>query len=84
LGAVPAGLSEQCAGRIVVRKIDVDQFEGIWERFNFRGIPAMLVFNDGQQIHRVIGFGGKKQLRAGGAESPQLDEIRTGIKALKV
>jgi thioredoxin len=61
---VLAALAEQWAGRIVVRKIEVDQFDGIWERFNFRGIPAMLVFKDGQEIHRVIGFGGKKQLMA--------------------
>jgi thioredoxin len=61
---VLAELAEQWAGRIVVRKIDVDQFEGIWERFNFRGIPAMIMFKDGEEIHRVIGFGGKKQLLA--------------------
>src|SRR5258708_6670261 len=39
-------LAEQRAGRIVVRKIDVDQFDGIWDRFNFRGIAAMLMFKD--------------------------------------
>jgi thioredoxin len=61
---VLAGLAEQWAGRIVVRKIDVDQFDGIWERFNFRGIPAMLMFKDGKEIHRVIGFGGKAKLVA--------------------
>jgi thioredoxin len=61
---VLAELAEQWAGRIVVRKIDVDQFDGIWERFNFRGIPAMLMFKDGKEIHRVIGFGGRKQLVA--------------------
>jgi thioredoxin len=61
---VLAGLAEHWAGRIVVRKIDVDQFEGIWERFNFRGIPAMILFKDGEEIHRVIGFGGKAKLLA--------------------
>ena len=61
---VLAELAEQWEGRIVVRKIDVDQFDGIWDRFDFRGIPAMLMFKDGQEIHRVIGFGGKKQLMA--------------------
>ena len=61
---VLAELAEQWAGRIVVRKIDVDQFDGIWEKFNFRGIPAMLMFKDGQEIHRVIGFGGKAKLVA--------------------
>jgi thioredoxin len=61
---VLAGLAEHWAGRIVIRKIDVDQFDGIWERFNFRGIPAMLMFKDGKEIHRVIGFGGKAKLVA--------------------
>ena len=61
---VLAGLAEQWSGRIVVRKIDVDRFEGIWERFNFRGIPAMILFQDGEEVHRVIGFGGKAQLVA--------------------
>ena len=61
---VLAELAEQCAGRIVVRKIDVDQFDGIWEQFDFRGIPAMIMFKDGKEIHRVIGFGGKKKLMA--------------------
>jgi thioredoxin len=61
---VLAGLAEQWAGRIVVRKINVDQFDGIWERFNFRGIPAMIMFKDGEEIHRVIGFGGKAKLVA--------------------
>jgi thioredoxin len=61
---VLAALAEQWAGRIVVRKIDVDQFEGIWDRFNFRGIPAMILFKDGEEIHRVIGFGGKAKLVA--------------------
>jgi thioredoxin len=61
---VLAGLAEEWAGRIVIRKIDVDQFEGIWEKFNFRGIPAMIMFKDGREIHRVIGFGGKAKLVA--------------------
>jgi thioredoxin len=61
---VLAALAEQWAGRIAVRKIDVDQFDGIWERFNFRGIPAMIMFKDGEEIHRVIGFGGKAKLVA--------------------
>ena len=36
----------------------------IWERFDFRGIPAMILFKDGKEIHRVIGFGGKAKLVA--------------------
>ncbi|MEV6277984.1 thioredoxin domain-containing protein [Nocardia sp. NPDC051832] len=57
-------LAAQWAGRVLVRKIDVDRYEGIWERFQFRGIPAILMFKDGKEIHRVIGFGGKQHLIA--------------------
>jgi thioredoxin-like negative regulator of GroEL len=57
---VPARLAEEWAGRIVVRKIDFDQFEGIWERFNFRGIPAMIMVKDGQGIHRVTGCAARR------------------------
>ena len=57
---VPARLAEEWAGRM----IDFDQFEGIWERFNFRGIPAMIMFKDGQGIHRAIGLRGKAKLVA--------------------
>ncbi|MEU8896453.1 thioredoxin domain-containing protein [Nocardia sp. NPDC048505] len=61
---VLAELAGQWAGRVLIRKIDVDKFEGIWERYNFRGIPAILMFRDGVEIHRVIGFGGKNHLVA--------------------
>ena len=27
---------------------------------NFRGIPAMIMFKDGQEIHRAIGLRGKR------------------------
>ena len=56
---VLAELAERWAGRIVIRKINVDEFDGVWDRFAFRGIPAMIMFKDGQEIHRVLGFGGK-------------------------
>ena len=57
-------ISEKWAGRIVVRTINVDQFDGIWEQFGFRGIPTMIVFRDGREVHRVIGFAGKERLVA--------------------
>jgi len=60
---VLAELAERWAGRIVIRKIEVDQFEGIWERFNFRGIPAMLVFKGGQVVEQIVGLTPKEELK---------------------
>lgn len=59
-----AELAGTWAGRLLVRKIDVDQYEGVWERFDFRGIPAMLLFKDGRELHRVLAFGGRQRLIA--------------------
>jgi thiol-disulfide isomerase/thioredoxin len=39
---VLAELADKSAGRIVVRKIDVDQFDGIWERFDFGGKKQLM------------------------------------------
>ena len=61
-GDAGAGQTGRGVGR--TDPIDFDQFEGIWERFNFRGIPAMIMFKDGQGIHRVIGLRGKAKLVA--------------------
>jgi thiol-disulfide isomerase/thioredoxin len=61
---VLAELAEEWAGRIVIRKIDVDQFDGIGDRLNFRGFPAMIMFKNDRETHRVIGFGGKARLVA--------------------
>jgi len=44
---IKRGAAQARPPAVVVNKIDVDQFEGIWKRFNFRGIPAMLMFKDG-------------------------------------
>ncbi|HVL80585.1 MAG TPA: thioredoxin domain-containing protein [Actinomycetota bacterium] len=62
IAPVLAQLQDEWGDRIRIRKVNVDEYEGVWDLFNFRGIPAMLLFRDGEEIHRVIGFGGKEAL----------------------
>ncbi|HVE92295.1 MAG TPA: thioredoxin domain-containing protein, partial [Actinomycetota bacterium] len=59
---VLAQLSDEWSGRMRFRKLNVDDFDGVWERFGFRGIPTMIVFRNGEEVHRVTGFGGKDAL----------------------
>lgn len=35
--------------------IDVETHEELWERFELRGIPTVIVFRDGAEIGRIIG-----------------------------
>ena len=38
----------QWVGHIVVSKIDVDQFDVLWDPLGYGGIPAMLMFKDAE------------------------------------
>ena len=53
-------LSETNKDKIVVAKIDVDANPKVAERHNVMSIPTTILFKNGQEIDRVVGFGGKQ------------------------
>jgi thioredoxin len=55
-------LARDYAGRVLVAKLDVDANPGTANRFQIRGIPALLLFKDGKLVDQVIGFVGKPAL----------------------
>lgn len=61
---VLAELQTEWAGKMAFAKINVDEHDGIWDRFGFKGIPCLILFKDGEEIHRVVGFGGREGLVA--------------------
>ncbi|MCA8095238.1 thioredoxin family protein [Burkholderia anthina] len=42
-------------GRLKVLKLNIDEAENAWQRFNVRGIPALVFYREGQEIGRCIG-----------------------------
>ena len=50
------------AGELLVLKVDTDQNPGIAQRFKIRGIPAFLVFRNGQETRRHVGIADTKVL----------------------
>jgi len=53
----------QNLGQCVFTKLRVDlDREVVSERFNVRGIPSFIVYMDGEEIGRTLGFYGKKTL----------------------
>jgi thioredoxin 2 len=48
-------LARDYAGRVLVGKLDVDANPATAARFDIRGIPALLLFRDGQLVDRLVG-----------------------------
>jgi thioredoxin-like negative regulator of GroEL len=55
-------LATEMAGRLRVGKLNVDENPVTAERFQVRGIPALLVFKNGREIDRIIGAQPKSEI----------------------
>ena len=55
-------LAKEYEGRVDVRKVDVDQNQGLAQRYGVRSIPTLLVFKGGQAQETVVGLRSKTQL----------------------
>jgi thioredoxin 1 len=57
-------LSEEFAGQLKVVKLDVESNPAVAQAYNIRGIPALLLFKNGQVAGQQIGALPKHQLKA--------------------
>ncbi len=55
-------LAAEMAGRIRVGKLNVDENPVTAQRFDVRGIPALLVFKGGREIDRMVGVQPKAEI----------------------
>lgn len=55
-------LAVEMAGRVRVAKLNVDENPVTAERFNVRGIPALLLFKGGREIDRMVGVQPKAEI----------------------
>ncbi len=49
------GIADQYAGRAKVGKLNVDENLSVTSRYNIRGIPALLLFKNGQVAEQLVG-----------------------------
>lgn len=54
-------VADDLTGRMTVAKINMDENEGLWQRFNIEGIPTLIMFAKGEEIHRIVGAGRPKE-----------------------
>jgi thioredoxin len=55
-------IAREQAGKVLVAKIDVDQNPALAARFNIRGIPTMILFQNGAVKETIVGLTGKQAL----------------------
>ena len=55
-------LAGEMAGKLAFAKINVDENQDSPNKFKIRSIPCLIVFKGGQEVGRVIGHKGKKDL----------------------
>lgn len=49
-------LAQTHAGRLLVAKVDTDHAQGVAARLGIRGIPTLIVFREGEEVGRSVGF----------------------------
>lgn len=55
-------ISEDLEGRLKVGKLDVDQNEAISMKYGVQSIPTLILFRNGEETERIVGFLPKAQL----------------------
>jgi len=57
-------LSDEYAGRVAIGKVNVDEHQGLAAEYGVRGIPTLLLFQNGQVAEQIVGLRSKRDLRA--------------------
>lgn len=57
-------LAEQYAGRVLFAKMNVDDSQQVPSQFATYSIPTIIMFKNGQEVNRQVGFTGKAGLAA--------------------
>jgi thioredoxin 1 len=52
-------MAEEYDGKVVIVKLDVDQNQETAGKFGVMSIPTMVLFKDGKELERKVGFGGR-------------------------
>ncbi len=55
-------LAEEYGDRLLVAKLDVDANPMTTHKYGIRGIPALLLFKDGQLLQQIVGVQPKEEI----------------------
>jgi len=63
-----AEIADEQRGKLAIAKLNVDDNPDTARRYDVMSIPTLLVFQNGEQVKRIVGAKGKGQLLADLAE----------------
>ena len=75
LGPVLEGLAQEYGGRFVLAKLDVDANPMSAGRYGVRAIPTMVLFKEGKETERFVGYQPKERLLQ--QLAPHLEGVRS-------
>jgi len=56
-------VSDDLEGKVMFYHIDVDESPAASSKFGIRGVPTMIVFHNGDEIDRMVGFRDRNALQ---------------------
>lgn len=56
-------VATEYADRLTVAKVNVDEHPDTATRHGVMSIPTLILFKDGKEAHRVVGYMGKRELK---------------------
>jgi thioredoxin 1 len=57
-------LAQATTGQFVIGKLDIDKNSGTSMQYGIRSIPTLIIFKNGQEVDRLMGFQTKAALQA--------------------
>ena len=54
-------LAQSLKGKVKVSKLNVDQNQDIAEKYSIQSIPSLVLFKNGNEIARIVGFSPKEK-----------------------
>lgn len=63
IGPVVEELAEEYQEKLKVAKVDVDSNRQVAGEMGVSSIPTLIIFKDGKEVDRVVGFRAKNQLK---------------------
>ena len=55
-------LAGEYSGRLAIKKLNIDENQGVAQKFGVRSIPRLILFKDGAAQGQVVGLTSKKNL----------------------
>lgn len=63
VGPIVEKIAAEYAGKLKVGKLNVDENSEIPQQYGVQGIPTLILFKDGKDVQRIVGFQPEEKLK---------------------